>query len=60
MVTELYHEQLANGVQECIEQRHFKPLLIKLIFEWTMDVWNKLREDIEKLFKGCVLNLNAA
>ena len=58
MSTELCDEWLASGVQESTWQGNLKPLPRKLIVEWIMDSWNKLGEDIEKLLKACVLNLN--
>ena len=48
LVTKLYDEWLANGVQEYTKQRNLRLPPRKLIVEWIMDAWNKL---VEKSWK---------
>lgn len=51
LVTKLYDEWLANGVQEYTKQRNLRRPPRKLIVEWIMDAWNKLVEKSRKYQK---------
>ena len=57
-MTELYDQQLSEGVHQFAEGGNMKPSFKERIIEWVLDAWPQLsKENTITSFKSCDLNL---